>query len=77
MMGCAGSVTFANRATLCPSGSYVCEAQDWMNYRSGDSSTYNYWTNDNLRYNGSSSACFVSETVGTVCAHPMRVCTPS
>ena len=37
-----------------------------------------YWTDDDLRYNGSGAACFVSPTIGTPCGStPMRVCTPT
>lgn len=82
MVGCSGKVTWANRGTLCASGSWVCSASQWHYYQNnwGGAPTYNYWTNDNLRWSGTgSNACSVSTTVGSQCAsgQPMRVCTPS
>jgi hypothetical protein len=76
MAGCAGAVSFANRGTLCAPGSRVATAAEWAALHAGIAPTYNYWTNDALKYNGSGSAsCFVSTSVGTDCgATPMRVC---
>lgn len=51
-MGCASpDTTYADRATLCPTDTHVCTAQEWMDNRDGAAPTYNYWTDDDLRYN--------------------------
>jgi len=79
MVGCAGAVTFPNRDALCASGYRPATSAQWTASRLGAVPTHNYWTDDPLRYNGSSAACFVSTTVGTDCGAntPMRVCTAS
>lgn len=85
MVGCVGHVTWENRATLCPAGAHVCSAQEWRTNRGTAPPTYIYWTNDNLRYEGSSSACAatLSTNYGTAgcgyngTAEPMRVCSGS
>ena len=79
MVGCAASETYPNRANLCGPGYRLATAAEWVALRSGITPTHDYWTNDNLLWNGSGpSACFVSTTVGnTSCGtSPMRVCTP-
>jgi hypothetical protein len=79
VVGCAGSVTWANRGSLCAAGSSPCSASTWHNVQQnwGGVPTHNYWTSDNLKYSGSgTNACFASTTVGTLCptGQPMRVC---
>ena len=81
LVGCAGTVEFDKRATLCGTGHRVCKASEWVDRRGGKSPAYNYWTDDNLRYNGYFTGyCYVSETKGGNCgggATPMRVCVSS
>jgi hypothetical protein len=76
MIGCAGRVSFANRASLCPVGFGVCNPQQWVNRRAGKAPSYVYWTNVNLGYDGSNQDCRVG-AVGapySSCSQPMRVC---
>ncbi len=77
MVGCAGAVTFANRASLCAPGYQPATSAQWVANRGTAVPTHDYWTADALKYSGSGpSACSVSTTVGTDCgATPMRVCT--
>ncbi len=77
MVGCAGAVTFANRATLCASGYRPATSAQWVSNRGTAVPTHNYWTDDALKFSGSGpSACSVSTTVGNDCGTtPMRVCT--
>lgn len=79
MAGCAGSVTWADRASLCNEGYHVCTAQEWVSRRNGAVPGHNYWTNDDLKYSGSGSGnCSASVTTGSSCgANPMRVCSPT
>jgi hypothetical protein len=78
MVGCDGVTTFPNRAVLCSAGWTVCTADQWIAERNGaEAPTHNYWTNDNLRYGGTSSnACWASVINGTACpqGRPMHVC---
>jgi hypothetical protein len=80
MVGCAGHVTYANRATLCASGFRVCSAVDWNTYRGSTAPTHHYWTSDVLYagHNDSDGDCAVSTThhTGDWCdnVRPMRVC---
>lgn len=74
MTGCRGRTRFQNRAAFCPPTTHVCTAAEYVQRRAGKRPTYNYWTNDNLRYAGSSSSCR-AVAAGTSCgANPMRVC---
>jgi hypothetical protein len=77
MVGCAGSETYASRASLCGPGYRLATAAEWVALRGGIAPSHDYWTSDALRYSGAgTSSCFVSTTVGTDCgATPMRVCT--
>jgi hypothetical protein len=78
MVGCAGSVTFANRDTLCAPGYQPATAAQWAANRGAAVPTHDYWTDDALNWGGSGPfACFVSTTAGnTSCGtSPMRVCT--
>ncbi|MCP3062239.1 hypothetical protein LXT21_25960 [Myxococcus sp. K38C18041901] len=77
MVGCAGGVTWANRATLCAQGYRLATAAEWVNLRGTAAPTHHYWTQDNLRYSGSgTSACSVSTTAGNACGQgqSMGVC---
>lgn len=78
MIGCAAANVFADRAKVCPAGSHVCTAKEWMDNRAGLAPKHHYWTNDLLKYSGTGpSACSVSLTTGSDCGAetPMRVCT--
>ena len=77
MVGCKGTVTFANRATLCASGYHVATATEWATFNNKVVPTHNYWTDDNLGYwgNGPASCAASSLGFGTACDQPMRVCT--
>lgn len=77
VVGCAGKVTWSQRATLCGPGSRPCTAAEWVDARGSQVPTHDYWTNDNLRYGGTSSSCYASTTSGAACptGQPMRVCT--
>lgn len=76
MKGCAGTFDFTTRASRCAAGWHVCSATEWVNRYGGKIPTYNYWTNDNLRYDNSNDGCFVSLSSGIDCSPtPMRVCT--
>jgi hypothetical protein len=79
MVGCVGSVPFANRATLCAPGVATCGVADYRSRRGGKPPHYNYWTNDVLYGAGDTSTCAVSPVMsGTFSAcsstTPMRVC---
>jgi hypothetical protein len=77
MVGCAGSVTFADRNTLCAPGYKAATAAQWVTGRGTAAPTHNYWTDDALNWAGTGpSACSVSTTTGSnSCgASPMRVC---
>jgi hypothetical protein len=78
-IGCKGSVTWSQRASLCAAGSRPCTAAEWVDARGSQVPSHNYWTSDNLRYGGSASGCFASKTSGTLCpsGQPMQVCTSS
>lgn len=83
MFGCAGTVTYPNRAQLCKTGYHVCSAAEYVtNNDYGDHNAeaprHNYWTNDNLKYGGTGSGACWAATTGNSCnaSTPMRVCTP-
>jgi len=80
MVGCAGTVSYANRNSLCAPGYAACGASQWVNFRDGKVPHYDYWTNDPLKYGpsgGSEGNCWADETSGYSCpsSTPMRVCT--
>jgi hypothetical protein len=77
MVGCAGATTYASRANLCGPTYRPATAAEWVALFHGTAPTHNYWTNDDLFYNGNGpSNCFVSTTTGNDCGiAPMRVCT--
>lgn len=78
MVGCKGRVRFDQRNGQCAKGFRPCKAAEWVANRGNSKPNNHYWTNDNLRYNGSGSgACWVSTTTGKTCSggvEPMRVC---
>src|SRR5439155_13747313 len=76
MFGCAGHVSWQDRASLCGAGCTVCMAQQWMDHRQGEAPTHNYWTDDNLKVSGwGDGICNVSKLYGTDGApYPMHVC---
>jgi hypothetical protein len=76
MFGCAGSVGWQERASLCAAGCTVCTSDQWLAKRQGKAPTRNYWTNDNLKYSGAESdMCYVSKVYGLDSSpYPMRVC---
>jgi hypothetical protein len=76
MIGCAGTVPWANRADPCPSGCPVCNAEQWIANRNGVAPKYIYWTDDNLLGSGFfKSACYVSKIYGLDNSpSPLHVC---
>lgn len=79
MVGCVGTVSFANRATLCAPGVPPCGVATYRALRGASVPHYNYWTNDVLYGAGDQSTCAVSPTPGgsfSSCSSttPMRVC---
>jgi hypothetical protein len=77
--GCKGSVNWQNRDQLCAPGCAACSAADWMTYRGSKVPAAHYWTRENLLYNGTAGACWVSAATGNSCPanQPMRICAPS
>jgi hypothetical protein len=79
MVGCTGTVTFANRASLCPPNVPVCTAAQYRQRRGAKAPSYNYWTDDDLRGAGYDGNC-AAAPAGTFgygsCSSttPMRVC---
>jgi hypothetical protein len=83
IVGCNGSVTWANRASLCGTGSHVASATEWATWNGGSVPTHDYWTDDNLTRGGTGpSSCSADlpsfDSSGSACdaGQPMRVCTP-
>lgn len=75
MTGCQGTLGYSNRATLCPAGTHVCSANEWVQRRNGKKPTYSYWTNDNLGWYGQDEYCAAGTGSGfNGCNNPMRVC---
>src|SRR5690348_2934756 len=54
VVGCAGSVTWANRGTLCAAGWRPVTAAQWEGARAGQAPTSDYCTADWLKYSGAS-----------------------
>ena len=76
MKGCAATLEFSVRSAMCAPGWHVCSSAEWVARSNQKVPTYNYWTNDNLKYSSDSNGCVVSAVAGTDCgATPMRVCT--
>jgi len=76
MIGCAGSVTWEDRESLCSVGWTACSADQWVDLRNGLAPTHNYWTSDQLLYYGNPGTCMASVSYGNSCnsGTPMRVC---
>jgi len=76
MAGCAGKVTFVKRLTLCGAGYRVCTAMEWASRFENKAPKYSYWTNDKLRYMGTSTYCYATTSGGNAYwpGQPMRVC---
>ena len=82
MVGCAGTVTYANRVSLCALGARVCTSQDWVARHGATAPSYNYWVDDSLMYyTGQSGYCAASASSGGytwgACSGydtPLRVC---
>jgi hypothetical protein len=78
VVGCAGSVTWDQRATLCGQGYVPCSASEWTTLCGGASPALAYWTNDSLEHTVASASCQVatgqsSDTAGTLCcAHSVE-----
>lgn len=69
MYGCAGTVPYYDRATLCAPGFHTCTAAEFV-ARNTDNERpmFNYWVEeDNLRRDGTSGSCTVSLTQGQLC----------
>jgi hypothetical protein len=77
VVGCAGSVTWDNRDSLCAPGWSAVRGHEWTKSHGSVAPTHAYWTSDNLHYLGSgTNNCSVSLTAGSACPanQPMRVC---
>jgi hypothetical protein len=78
IVGCAGAVTYPNRARLCATGYHPLAAMTWRTSRGPTEPTHHYWTDDILNYTGSGTGMCSAEyqTRGTACPanQPMRVC---
>lgn len=77
IVGCAGSVTYPNRATLCAPGFHVLNAMIWKTSRGATVPTHHYWTNEPLVFKGTGTgACSAEYAGGFSCPadQPMRVC---
>jgi hypothetical protein len=89
MVGCGGSVTYSQRATLCGAGYSPCTASQWQSNAQAWSAfstlpqpSANYWTDDNLGYGTEtwehSGDCKATTSNEGDCGDaPMRVCTPT
>ena len=77
MVGCAGSVPWDQRDSLCGAGQRAASAAEWAALRRGAEPNNNYWTADVLNYAGSNTQCSAQAAGGNVCPanEPMRVCT--
>jgi hypothetical protein len=79
MRGCAGTVSFAKRATLCSADTHSCSALEWLAHHNGTAPAHNYWTNDLLGYSSTTPIC-VSTAGPNFCSSgaqgPMSVCSP-
>jgi hypothetical protein len=77
MKGCAATVGFASRASMCATGWHVCSAAEWVDRSAGQIPKYNYWTNDHIGATPVREGCFVTVNGGAAdCGEtPMHVCT--
>ncbi|MFN2547031.1 MAG: hypothetical protein ABR567_06355, partial [Myxococcales bacterium] len=62
MFGCAGTSTFANRASLCGAGAHVCTANEWVQQRGGNAPSHHYWVADALNASNGVGPC--GSTIG-------------
>jgi hypothetical protein len=77
MVGCIhNAASWFQRAQLCPPGAKVCSAAEWTQRHGTKKPTYDYWTDDDLKWSGAIDSCSVSVTAGNYCAYgtPMRIC---
>lgn len=77
IVGCAGSVSYPSRASLCAAGYHPLSAMVWQTSRGPTVPTHHYWTNDPLRYKGTGTgSCSAEYRSGSACPvdQPMRVC---
>lgn len=81
VFGCAGSVTFSQRGSLCGTNCMACSAGQTVaalaNTPSTPAPSYDYWTNEYLNYSGSEGSCAADDNgTGYNCGSetPMRVC---
>ncbi|MEO7114005.1 MAG: hypothetical protein ABI183_26430 [Polyangiaceae bacterium] len=77
MAGCPGIVGFVDRASLCGPTCTPCGAEDWVNHHGSTPPLYNYWTNDDLGYNGgfaSGETCSASLIDDAAAPQPPYIC---
>jgi hypothetical protein len=77
IVGCAGSVTYPNRKSLCAAGYHPLSAMVWRTSRGSTVPTHHYWTDDVLGFKGSGTgSCSAEYISGSACPanEPMRVC---
>ena len=81
MVGCVGTVNWKDRDTLCATGMTPCTPQQWNLRRGTMAPTYNYWTDADLHWYGSSRSCAAVDNNGGSCEtfsskteDPMHVC---
>jgi len=75
LVGCAGRVAWADRRILCGWSYRPATAAEWV-ANGGVAPQHDYWTNDDLHFDGVGSSCTVSLTAPYACTGmPMRVCT--
>jgi hypothetical protein len=73
--GCYGSIPWKDRDSICAPGCASCSAEQWVNRYHSILPNHHYWTSDDLKYGGTSGACWASTSMGTDCGStPMRVC---
>jgi hypothetical protein len=80
MIGCAGSVSWGNRNSLCGPRQVAIPAGMWPSLATRRAPTHNYWTSQQLLFSGfGSGSCSVSSSVGASCGmdDAMHICTPS
>jgi hypothetical protein len=83
LIGCAGSVPWTQRASLCGPGYRTATAVEWESLFGGTAPSHNYWTDDNLPATGSMSGSCYADWDGASCGStggsptPMRICVPT
>jgi hypothetical protein len=58
MTGCPGAVMFNESQSLCAPSCKVCSTEDWINHHGTALPAFNYWTSDNLGFDGNTLANF-------------------